>query len=177
MIIVQATDGLGNQLFQYAIGRRLALFYKTRLFIDNNHFLNNQHREFSLPYFDTQFSLVNNYKKFALQYPLPFLKLKFGNFPRIKQEPGKPKSIDEFSKNCFLEGYWGNEYYFKDIRNVLLSDLQIKNEYQSRDFQLLKKEVSQPGICFHSYPSRRLSGKPKPKYLFEFGFRLLYQGN
>lgn len=143
MIIVQATDGLGNQLFQYAIGRKLSLLYKTSLFIDNNHFLNNKHREFSLPYFNTQFSLVNNYKKFALQHPLLFLKLKFGNFPRIKQEPGKPRTNEEFSKNSFLEGYWGNENYFNDIRDILLSDLQLKRNYESSLFHLVKKEISQ----------------------------------
>lgn len=143
MIIVQTTDGLGNQLFQYAIGRKLSLFYKTGLLIDNNHFLNNQHRKFSLSYFNTQFSIINNYKKFALKYPFHFLKLKLGYFPRIKQESAKFKRNEEFSKNSFLEGYWGNENYFKDIRDVLLSDLQLKNEYESRYFHLLRKEISE----------------------------------
>lgn len=144
MIIVQSTDGLGNQLFQYAIGRKLSLSYKTSLFIDNNHFLNNQHREFSLSYFKTKFSLVNNYKKFALKYPVHFLQLKLGYFRRIKQESGKFKRNEAFSKNSFLEGYWSNENYFKDIRNILLSDLQLKKEYESQLFHLLREEISEP---------------------------------
>jgi hypothetical protein len=143
VIIVQATDGLGNQLFQYAIGRKLSLLYKTGLFIDNNHFLNNKHREFSLAYFNTKFSIVNNYKKFGLKYPIHFLKLKFGYFSRIKQESGKFKRNEEFSKNSFLEGYWGNADDFKDVRDVLLSDLQLKNNYESHLFHLLREEISQ----------------------------------
>lgn len=166
MIIVQTTDGLGNQLFQYAIGRKLSLFHKTSLFIDNNHFLNNKHRQFSLSYFNTNFALVNNYKKFALKYPVHFLKLKLGYFQRIKQVTGEFKRNEEFSKNSFLQGYWGNEDYFKDIRDILLLDLQLKKEYESQLFHSLKKEISKAdSVSIHVRRGDYLESKNKAIFL------------
>lgn len=38
MIIVKLVGGLGNQLFQYAAGRRLSILHKTTLKLDVSHF-------------------------------------------------------------------------------------------------------------------------------------------
>jgi hypothetical protein len=143
MIIVQATDGLGNQLFQYAIGRKLSLLYKTDLFIDTTHFIGNKHRKFSLKFFNTKFSEINNYKRFAIKHPVSFLKLRSGIITNFQEDYTSSVNDFRFTKNSFLKGYWGNENYFKDIRDVLLSDLQVRNNYESRFFYFLKKEISQ----------------------------------
>ena len=89
-----------------------------------------------------------------------------GYFSKIKQESGIFKRSTEFSKNSFLEGYWGNENYFKDIRDVLLSDLQIKSNYESRLFHLLRNEISQPGsVSIHIRRGDYLENKNQAIFL------------
>ena len=48
MIIVQLTGGLGNQLFQYAMGRMLALKHNTQLKLDISFFETYEWHEYSL---------------------------------------------------------------------------------------------------------------------------------
>jgi hypothetical protein len=128
MIIVQTTDGLGNQLFQYAIGRRLSILHKTRLFIDSSHFINFRHRKFSLQNFKTNFEEITSYKKLAVKYPVSVLKLKAGCFTKIQEKERSIVDIGEFTSNSFLSGYWQNELYFKNIRQVLLEEIQLKEK-------------------------------------------------
>lgn len=166
MIIVQATDGLGNQLFQYAIGRKLSLLYKTDLFIDTTHFINNKHRQFLLNFLYTKFSEINNYKRFALKHPLSFLKLRSGVLTIFQEDHRLSGNSLQFTKNSFLKGYWGEEDYFKDIRNILLEDLKLKKEYQTNLFQLIQREVSQVNsVSIHVRRGDYL--EDKNKFLFE----------
>ena len=141
MIIVQATDGLGNQLFQYAIGRRLSILYKTPLFIDSSHFINFKHRKFSLQNFKTNFEEITNYKKLAIKHPLSVFKLKSGYFTKIQEKGWCIVGIDEFTPNSFLSGYWQNEIYFKNIRQVLLEEIQLKEKEKSRIFKHFENNI------------------------------------
>ena len=61
----------------------------------------------------------------------------------MREDIGINKNISEFSKNSFLEGYWGNENYFNEIREILLTELKIKQEHQSDLFHFYKNEISQ----------------------------------
>lgn len=142
MIIVQATDGLGNQLFQYAIGRRLSILYNTRLFIDSSHFSNFKHRKFSLQNFKTNFEEITDYKKLAIKYPLSVFKLKAGHFTTIKESGRRTVDIGNFSSNSFLSGYWQNEIYFKDIREVLTEEIQIRTKVENALFDQFENLIN-----------------------------------
>jgi hypothetical protein len=62
MIIVRLTDGLGNQMFQYALGRKLAELSSTELKLDINWYQgqkeHQQKRKYSLGYFNIQENLA-----------------------------------------------------------------------------------------------------------------------
>lgn len=141
MIIVQATDGLGNQLFQYAIGRRLSILHKTPLLIDSTHFINFKHRKFSLQNFKTKFEEVTNYKKLAIKHPITVLKLKTGYFFKIEEKGTSKVDIGEFTSNSFLSGYWQNETYFKDIRKVLLEEIQLYAQEKNGEFYHVENKI------------------------------------
>ena len=58
MIIVNIKGGLGNQMFQYALGRKLALAQKTELEIDATGYEHHHHRSYGLGAFKAQVCLV-----------------------------------------------------------------------------------------------------------------------
>ena len=131
MIITKLKGGLGNQLFQYAAGRAVALHHKVPLKLD-------------LTILKTD-KLHNGYRldQFAIQADIAtdneIVKLKGGNNVLIsalrkaglvkKKSYFKEKRSSYFDRGIFknnfvyLNGYWQNELYFSNIRELLLEEL------------------------------------------------------
>ena len=131
MIITKIKGGLGNQLFQYAVGRAVASHYKSALKLD-------------LTIFET-YKLHNGYRldQFAIQADIAtddeIINLKGGNnvlfsalrkaglFKRksyFKEKRSSYFDASVFKNNyVYLNGYWQNESYFADIRELLLREL------------------------------------------------------
>lgn len=60
MIIAKITDGLGNQLFQYAAARRLAIKHRTPLMLHDCTQLSEHGRKFGLHKFHTKYEVAKN---------------------------------------------------------------------------------------------------------------------
>ena len=56
MIITKLNGGLGNQMFQYAAGKRLAIKNNTELKIDNTEYQANNYRAYGL----NNFNIIEN---------------------------------------------------------------------------------------------------------------------
>ena len=111
MIYVRLMGGLGNQMFQYSLGRRLALERNTKLVLDLSH-LDNQPggevpREFELDCFKIAASLIHQ--------PAEHKKGFFSKAPTVYRElhPGYDAEVLNSSNNTLLIGYWQTEKYFK----------------------------------------------------------------
>ena len=59
MIIVKLIGGLGNQLFQYSLGRHLAEIHRTILKLDLSYFKKKGSRKYSLEVFDIQENIAS----------------------------------------------------------------------------------------------------------------------
>ena len=129
MIIIKIKGGLGNQLFQYAVGRAVAL----------HHRLLNLISQYSKLISCIRYLL----DQFAIQADIAteneIIKLKGGNnvlFSALRKAGLvkrksylKEKRSSYFDASVFknddvyLDGYWQNELYFSDIRELLLREL------------------------------------------------------
>jgi Glycosyl transferase family 11. len=156
MIITKIHGGLGNQLFQYAVGRQLAENQRSDLKLDLSHYKNpskgTSPRTFKLDVFRIKANIVSpgdedNVLGFPYLRPLKRRLKKMGldvfrwNYLRETTFGFHPQILS-FQKQAVLDGYWQSERYFPTIRSLLLDELVLKDKFVSNRFLSLKQEIS-----------------------------------
>jgi len=155
MIAVRLMGGLGNQMFQYALGRRVSLAHKTTLVMDKVFFENvaegDTPRHYELDCFSLSGSFLEPAKR-PIENPEPIYVGLKGTLRRLKyslegkawniyREPGHnfdPQALQQPNGSYFI-GYWQTEKYFADIRSVLLKDFSFRDEPSGKNKELLEK--------------------------------------
>jgi len=161
MIIVDIQGGLGNQLFNYAIGREIAKLKNTELKLDITRY-NSYFRPYQLDKFNicaaiaSQDELLRVRDGFGLKYLNRFV-FKF----RRKFLPYylKPYVIDKYyyfdSKvfscldNSYFSGLWQTEKYFLDIRDLLLKEITVKEDLDAFNLDIINKMQSVNSVSVH----------------------------
>ena len=149
MIIVKLTGGLGNQLFQYAMARRLAEKHKTELLLDtSNYGSHGESRPDSLAAFSRPLGLLRFRIKARAALPGEISQLRDDYFratvrdrvvrqirrvwPNFLQNPGHrverqyrfESEALAWPDNVYLQGFWQSQKYFEDIAALLRQELQ-----------------------------------------------------
>jgi hypothetical protein len=161
MIVVQLMGGLGNQMFQYAFGKQLAIQNKTTLKVDLT-FLKDRtprpnfvFRDFDLDIFSLS---VDSAKKDDLKLfssrPNKFrriiAKLLKTNYVQLNENSfsfNKANFIRE--KNIHLTGYWQSPKYFKEIEQELRSSFQFKQQLKGLELDLFYEIKNEEAICIN----------------------------
>ncbi len=115
MIIVQLLGGLGNQMFQYAMARRLALKHQTALKLDITAFQTYRLRFYELGCFNIAQTFAASDEKQSLT----LIKEPHFHFTRRALK---------YPDNVYIEGYWQSEKYFKDIESTIRQEFKVKEE-------------------------------------------------
>lgn len=146
MIIVRLYGGLGNQMFQYALGRSLALRNDTELKLDISDFENYKLHKYCLDVFNIQKKIassreVTDYKKFKKKLGRRWFfhnKLIADDSKYFQEESFAfdPRALN-LDNNVYIDGYWQSEKYFKDAEAVIRSDFSFVLPQGEKD-----KEVS-----------------------------------
>lgn len=155
MIITKLIGGLGNQMFQYAVGRHLAYKNKTKLKLDISGFKSYKLRRYELGCFNIVEDFANDIdiKIFNLKRGLErrFNILKKLNKNILYTEKVKFKFDPEVLKckgNIYLNGSWQSEKYFKDIETDIRREFTVKipqigkNKKIARQISSCKSPVS-----------------------------------
>jgi len=157
MIIVKLTGGIGNQMFQYAMGRAVAIRNKTDLAMDISWFdrykNNLAPREYALDNFNISGKLLRTGIFHRILSKLTFLE---NLRPPQKRYYIKEKQIFHFdpevfkiSKDVYLNGYWQNEKYFKDIEEIIRKEFTLKNPFSEIAFKIAKKISETNSVSLH----------------------------
>ena len=138
-IISRIYGGIGNQLFCYAAGRRLALTNNIDLLIDNTSGFRYElkyPRHYQLDHFSITCAKVEPIGQFELYSRLNRLITRTYNYcvPFNERSYIQEEGLDFDQRllqlrprnTLYLDGYWQSECYFKDIENIIRADLQIK---------------------------------------------------
>ncbi len=172
MIITKINGGLGNQMFQYALGRHLSLHLKTELMFDTSALgvdwgHNHTVRYYGLDNFsingkiaDTKdikgFKILssdsrNLFKRAmreASRYIVsrrPISKRKYVLEPHFYFSP----EIFNIKDGAYLEGFWQSEKYFKDIRETLLTDFKLKDGFSPAGASFAQEMANTESVALH----------------------------
>jgi hypothetical protein len=141
MIIVKLYGGMGNQMFQYALGKHMAIKNNTFLKLDTSEFekklgRNVTPRQYSLFYFNflSQFATKQEVSLFIgsrskLRTLIGVINKKRTNKKYIKESNFKFKpSILKQGPEVYLDGYWQSEKYFSAVKETIKNDLAFTDE-------------------------------------------------
>ena len=176
MIITKITSGLGNQLFQYAVGRSLAIRNNTSLYFDLSYYKQ---------LYDTDTPRAFKLNKFAIDYKLlhtspyqyiskatkllPNRTLKpFFTWQNEKHFHVDPAVLQVRSSFVMLDGFWQSAGYFADCEAVIRRELTFNRETNPtfKSYRQAIEQAEQP-ISVHI---RRGDYVTHPEFSQSFGF-------
>lgn len=158
MKTVQFLGGLGNQMFQYAFYLALKRHFKNVKADISEFSYYTLHNGFELnEAFGLDLNLISSMEKklyynkdneWIYQKLRKLLGLSHSVFTEIKEF--------EYDENIFSDrhsryyiGYWQNEKYFKELRNILLEDFRYKKTLSAENSRLLTKIKNCNSVSIH----------------------------
>lgn len=161
MVIVRIKCGLGNQLFEYVLGRRIALANKSELKLDLSAYDEDSLRGYRLDSFNidadiaspAEIARVTGFDRRGVS----------GRLWRLCQslKPYHKRSIIaerwyhfdpdvlRVSGDVYIDGYWQSEKYFEDIKPVLKEELTFKNAPDAVNQALISRIANTSSVCLH----------------------------
>jgi hypothetical protein len=151
MVTVGLMGGMGNQMFQYAVGRAIALRRSASLTLDVSAFPDCHQRQYSLGAFRIVENLtlgglmrIGRLRSLCHRVRLPGL-------PYVLIERGFPfnPSVLEAPRNVYLIGYWQSEKYFKGIEDIIRRDFCFKGEPGGQNAEVAASIKGVDSVCVH----------------------------
>lgn len=172
MIVIEASGGLGNQMFQYALYKKMEILHKD-VALDTSFFRSNQElRKLELGIFGVQYKQVTDREAAYIRgygYQDTFFdKIKYKLRP--SQYAIYYDMIERYQPEIFemdrvyLSGYWQNEKYFKDIRDILLKEFSFPEEIKRRTAQISAELLAENSVSIHIRRSDYLSEQNRNVY-------------
>lgn len=183
MILVRLWGGLGNQLFQYATGKALALRNNTDLKIDLS-LLENQskgplepQREFDLKVFNItpEFASDGEIKFYNPpvndlfdKFNAKWLNLRFPNRTYLEKHFHYDSNVKFLPDNTCIVGNWQSPKYFHDFEKNLKKEITFRENIIESSKELSIEIMESSSVCINVRRSDYIS---HPEYSKILGFR------
>ncbi len=140
-VTVKLSGGLGNQLFQYAAGRALAIRQDAGLYLDTRFFSKGRHREFALADFHIAGAIAPSGLGGFLHRAMDGLVS--GRAVKFKEHQFTfDSAVLSLAGNVFLDGYFQSEKYFADVAHHIRRELTPIKGFSS-SAEALDHEIDQ----------------------------------
>lgn len=154
MIITRIMGGLGNQMFQYAIGRSLSLSTEQELRLDLTDMERYKLRGFALPQFRIEAGVAREWdipkKRRGLRGLLVRALALHRNVVRVDERTFSFDPEILLTKGeAYLCGYWQSEKYFSRNAQALRSDFQLSGDMSSLRQSLLQRIRQENSVSVH----------------------------
>lgn len=164
MIYSRLISGLGNQLFQYAIGRQVSLLNNTELLIDASFYKGQSLRSYKLANYNIKAAIASDEEVVKFLSPYKLLTLRAKLYRRYDKLIPKRKrryfaeaawweyepDLYKVGNNTYLDGYWQHYKYFEQLDARVLDELTLRVPYPAEATQLLNEIVANPNaISLH----------------------------
>ena len=157
MIYSKIYGGLGNQMFQYAIGRSIAAKNDVHFKIDIYEMKDYDLRDYSLDKLNITAGIAedleinrrwnNRYYNYVCRR-LYTLGIKLSNTIFDIENFIFDKSVLSVTEG-YLDGYWLSYKYFEGIRDILLQEFTLKNAFNESNLYFLAKIDSCNSVSIH----------------------------
>ena len=170
MIVVKLTGGLGNQLFQYALGRSLAIRNNVPLKLDLNWLTKaDQERPYQLAPYAIEAEAATPAETRKIKGIIPdrakrLLKIPHPSGVIVERSMGFDASVLETAPSAYLEGHWQSEKYFADNAETLRRELTLKAAPTGLNAELLKEISATEAIALHVRRGDYVSNKAANKF-------------
>jgi hypothetical protein len=163
MIIVKLIGGLGNQMFQYAAAKALALRHGTYVKVDTMDLEKDAEGKFTQRHFELEIfeeaierateDEIKPFLKFAnlkvmreFQRRLPFLFKHLMAF-----ESGSPyhPEFSSYPANTYLSGFWQSELYFKAYQNEIVKAFRFNRAIIEQNRALAELISKKNSVSLH----------------------------
>ncbi len=168
MILVELSGGLGNQMFEYALGRHLSILNNCDLKLDISKLEVDPLRDYALHCFNITSTLASEeetrFLKYGFSGKLPYLfchiaaklleklnlqnPLKRSTFVEETQTVFRPEIL-KMTGDVLLSGYWQTEKYFLPIRKTLLQEFSYKAPPDDASREMIKLIRSENSVSVH----------------------------
>jgi len=162
MIIVALKGGMGNQMFQYAMGRAIALKNGVPLKLDTSWFTTNKidtPRAYALDHFNIveEFaseadirSLSTNTRlgRYIAKIKGKLLPLKKRTYI-VERKMGYDEEVARLKDNVYLDGFWGTEKYFYDIKDTIIQDFSLRYPSSSENIKMAESIRVVNAVAIH----------------------------
>lgn len=139
MVVVKLIGGLGNQMFQYALGRKLAHDHKVGLTLDISAFEKDRLRKYGLQHFTIPGDVI------AGDLVIPD-----GHHVVVREQHYHfDATLLNRPKNSYLIGYWQSEKYFIDIAGVIRQEFTVQGIPLGLNRQLYDEILATNAISLH----------------------------
>ncbi|MBQ9377901.1 MAG: alpha-1,2-fucosyltransferase [Schwartzia sp.] len=132
MILVEISGGLGNQMFQYACGKALALRNNDMLALDLSWYEVPGRRDFQLTHYNISHVKCDNAGLLSLKTAhrcRRWIESVFRKNRRIRENGfGYDGSVLSAKGNIYLQGYWQSEKYFLDCKEAIAKDFCLSEK-------------------------------------------------
>lgn len=171
MIIIKVQGGIGNQIFQYALGRAFERKGKVVKY-DINSYKDYRH-PFRLKYFNVRMDIasddeiektknfkyldlkiISSYKLINKLFQL-FDKLIYVHCAHIIEKPFFFEKRIFNLDNRYLEGYWADSKYYYQVKNFLKHELSIQPKYKNKNLENLATKIKESNLPYVSIHIRR----------------------
>jgi hypothetical protein len=139
MIIVKLIGGLGNQMFQYATAKALAVSQHKPLYVDATAFETYTLHQLGLQHFNLDLQHYKQPKRFVAKWNRFFKKI----IQYHEQQFNYDISLQNIKNDIlFLNGYFQSELYFNEYENYIREAFEIKSPLKKETraaLELMKK--------------------------------------
>jgi hypothetical protein len=160
MIISGIIGGLGNQMFQYAAGRRLARERGVELKLDLAGFEKYPLRKYELHHFNIQAPTASAEEVAALtgrNWGMPRRAFEKARRMLLRRRHSRiceayfhfDPSILNLPDGVYLEGYWQSEKYFADVADIIRREFTVKTPLAGRNRELADLMASTDSVSLH----------------------------
>jgi hypothetical protein len=169
MIVMRLKGGLGNQMFQYALGRVLSIKNNTKLAFNIEAYLDQTSRPFKgnmMASRNFDLDVFNIVGRIAKKNEIPFLYRMYGKgkimlildavrrriFKHKAQElyfeKFNPKML-ELGPNSYIDGFFQSPKYFAGFEDVIRKDFTLKNPLPEHIQKLSEEIQAINSVCIH----------------------------